>query len=899
MGVSRCARPDAFQLSFLCFRVLKSTNFRMRRILIVIYVVLCHINAMPVKSHADPPKLADNRLSISLFVESPNIVTPIGMVIDSRDRIFVVESHTHHPPADYAGPKGDRIRVFVDSDDDGQPDSDSVFAENLQQAMNLAVSPDGDVYVVCAREVLRLVDQDDDGKCDRRDRILKLDTQERYAHNSLLGITFGRDGWMYVARGNTGSREYSITGPDGSSVAGYGDGGSVIRCRQDGSKISEFATGFWNPFDLKFDQNGRLLLVDNDPDARGPNRLLHVVQGGDYGYKSVYGGAGNHPFQGWDGSLPGTLPFIAGTGEAPSGLLDCRRSALPREYEHSVLVTIWNENSIERFDLRSRGASVVSNGRRPFLTGGKEFRPVAMDCDSRGNLFVTDWVLVDYPNHGRGRIWRIRCSGAEQNRPQPYFADPLESDDVELLSSVQHADISQLISHLQNNDAFLNHAAVVKLSSPGLRRQRRQLLNNASAAVRLGALLAEKRVNLDSPDVIRKMLRDSNARVRLAALMWAGESLNPMLRDSLDAALRHDGIDTVLLEAYLAAAENLNGSFARDYQARKSSRANTLKRVLPKGLISRLAQNDQLPEDARALAIRRFDDVDIATHQMWLVENLMTRDDIVSLAIAQRFAYVDPGRFGQFADALATVAMDESRRSEVRSEAMFALRRFSIQDVESIVGLLQSEEVNLAIETARTVRAWLAAGRSKLQLDRVKRMDLRSEVEERLQDVEELNISPSPRPTTTEQWQQTLASGGDASRGRRVFFSENVGCSKCHTVGGRGGTLGPDLGGLVSSRSRQQVVDSIINPSAEFAPQYQAWIVNTVDGQLHTGLQLDHKAGGKIDLTLRDGGSKTFSAAEIENYFAAPASLMPSGLESTMTVEEFRDLVQFLHSPGR
>ena len=137
------------------------------------------------------------------------------------------------------------------------------------------------------------------------------------------------------------------------------------------SKLSEFATGFWNPFDLKFDHAGRLLLVDNDPDARGPNRMLHVVRGGDYGYKAVYGGGGNHPFQGWDGSLPGTLPFIAGTGEAPSGLIDCRRSSLPPEYANSVLVTVWNENSIERFDLKPTGASVTSNGRIPFLTGGK------------------------------------------------------------------------------------------------------------------------------------------------------------------------------------------------------------------------------------------------------------------------------------------------------------------------------------------------------------------------------------------------------------------------------------------------------------------------------------------------------------------------------------------------
>ena len=110
-------------------------------------------------SDDETPKLADDRLAITLFAESPDIVTPIGMTIDARDRVFVIESHTHQPPADYDGPPGDRIKVFVDEENDGHADQVTVFVEGIQQAMNLAFSPDGDLYVVCAREVLRLSDE--------------------------------------------------------------------------------------------------------------------------------------------------------------------------------------------------------------------------------------------------------------------------------------------------------------------------------------------------------------------------------------------------------------------------------------------------------------------------------------------------------------------------------------------------------------------------------------------------------------------------------------------------------------------------------------------------------------------------------------------------------------------
>src|SRR4028119_825244 len=64
-------------------------------------------NKTPEKALKDGPRVLDERLELALFAENPDIVTPIGIAIDSLDRIFVLESHTHLPPKDYSGPKGD------------------------------------------------------------------------------------------------------------------------------------------------------------------------------------------------------------------------------------------------------------------------------------------------------------------------------------------------------------------------------------------------------------------------------------------------------------------------------------------------------------------------------------------------------------------------------------------------------------------------------------------------------------------------------------------------------------------------------------------------------------------------------------------------------------------------
>lgn len=845
------------------------------RFLVLMNKILLLVVGLALRAVAQEPRLSDDRLQLSLFASAPHIVTPIGMAVGGQDRIFVIESHTHLPPADYDGPDGDRIKVFVDSDYDGTPDRVSVFAEGIQQAMNLAFSPNGDLFAVCAREVLRLDDDDGDGVCDRAFPVLRLVTKERYAHNSLLGITFDRDGWMYVARGNTGSNFYRFESatatPSDAVVQGYGDGGSVVRCRPDGTELEEFATGFWNPFDLKFDHAGRLFLVDNDPDARGPNRLLHVARGGDYGYKSLYGGGGNHPFQGWDGSLPGTLPFIAGTGEAPSGLIDCSHSALPAEYQHSVLATIWNENTIERFDLQPLGRSVSLRNKEVFCSGDKDFRPVAMASDSRGNIYVSDWVRVDYPNHGRGKIWRISLKeqfAAFASQPSGYF-DPVTSSEAAGPEPTKSIDDAYFVAKLQSKDAFLVHETVLQLVE-GSEDQRMRLLRHPHRAVRLGALLASRRSGRHPQDVVTAALRDPDGQVRMAALLWAGEAMQPELRPHLDSVLEAGEVNATLFDAYLACVENLQPSFIESYRQRTEPKANRLQRILPSGVLHRVLRDAGQSDAVRGLAALRLDDPSLAVHDEFLRKHVKGNDDTLAIAIVERIAQ-RPNVERQWKRLLAEVCLNPQRSAALRCEALLALGQHGPEEAGLLKSLMSDPVEDVAIEAARTQRAWSNAA-----------------PQDGITDVNHT------RPTASEQWHQRLATGGSPSRGRRVFLSRRATCSKCHTIEGRNRTLGPALGSVGESKTRRQIVEAILNPSDEFPPQYQAWVVVTTDGKTHRGLQLDHKARGAIELITENGTKRRFEADEIETYRASPTSLMPDGLEQMLTIDELLDLVAFL-----
>ena len=98
----------------------------------------------------------DTRLILERIAAEPVLVTPTGIAVDSRGRVLVIESHTHFRPKDYQGPPADRIRVFEDRDNDGKPECTGTFFEGTEKTMNLAVAPDGAVYVATRSAIYRL-----------------------------------------------------------------------------------------------------------------------------------------------------------------------------------------------------------------------------------------------------------------------------------------------------------------------------------------------------------------------------------------------------------------------------------------------------------------------------------------------------------------------------------------------------------------------------------------------------------------------------------------------------------------------------------------------------------------------------------------------------------------------
>jgi putative heme-binding domain-containing protein len=156
--------------------------------------------------------------------------------------------------------------------------------------------------------------------------------------------------------------------------------------------------------------------------------------------------------------------------------------------------------------------------------------------------------------------------------------------------------------------------------------------------------------------------------------------------------------------------------------------------------------------------------------------------------------------------------------------------------------------------------------------------------------------APAKKLEPADYLEFALKHDGEPARGRRSFLDlSGVACIKCHRVAGEGVDVGPDLTTVGTQFGRAEIAESILYPSKAIREGYQRVEVETKDEQTFEGLV---KAETNEELTLRDanGNNRRVSKAAIKDRRNSQLSLMPEGLESGMTLQDFADLVEYLVS---
>ncbi|MCI0539878.1 MAG: hypothetical protein L0Z50_32110, partial [Verrucomicrobiales bacterium] len=134
--------------------------------------------------------------------------------------------------------------------------------------------------------------------------------------------------------------------------------------------------------------------------------------------------------------------------------------------------------------------------------------------------------------------------------------------------------------------------------------------------------------------------------------------------------------------------------------------------------------------------------------------------------------------------------------------------------------------------------------------------------------------------------------GGDWNVGRKLYFSEQLACFKCHIMRGEGGAVGPDLSNLIH-RDYGSVLKDIAQPSAALNPDYLAYTVELKDGESLSGV-VASDTGEELLLADATGQAKRIAKLHITSTRPSTVSLMPEGLLQSLSPTQARDLMTFL-----
>jgi len=134
---------------------------------------------------------------------------------------------------------------------------------------------------------------------------------------------------------------------------------------------------------------------------------------------------------------------------------------------------------------------------------------------------------------------------------------------------------------------------------------------------------------------------------------------------------------------------------------------------------------------------------------------------------------------------------------------------------------------------------------------------------------------------------------GDVHRGHTVFNNAKTSCIACHTIGYVGGKTGPDLTRIGQVRTRRDLLESIVFPSASFVRGYEPVVIVAIDGKTHNGL-IKSESPDEITLTIGLNQEVRVPRSGIEEIQPSRVSVMPAGLDQQISRDELADLLAFL-----
>jgi quinoprotein glucose dehydrogenase len=524
----------------------------------------------PAEEAAAQVVVADKGLKVEVWAAEPLLVNPVCFSFDEKGRCFVVETHRHtqgvpdtrgkpwldddlacRTVADrlalykkYNYPQfpenSEKVKLIWDSTGAGKADKSTVFADGFNRAEDGiaagVLARRGSVYFACIPELYVLRDPKGENKATEKQSLASgFGVHVQFLGHDLHGLRMGPDGKLYMSIGDRG---FNLTTKEGHKLFNP-DSGAVLRCDPDGSNLEIVHVGLRNPQELAFDNRGNLFTFDNNSDSGDMARWVHIVEGGDSGWRCgyQYGTDYNTPavpqgnrgpwnveklwYPQWEGQAAYIVPPLYNFGNGPSGLTHYPGVGLNDKYKDHFFCTDFTGgpgggSTIWSLAVRTKGAGFELTGEpQKFI---RNMLPTDCEFGPDGAFYWSDWTAGwDKPN--KGRIFKVTDPEAMKN-PAVAEAQKLIAEGFDKKTADE---LEKLLSHPHYQVRYEAQMELVGLGADG--RLSKVAKESRDQLARLHGIWGLGMIARKHPDVVGSLfalLKEDDVEIKRAAIEQLG-----------------------------------------------------------------------------------------------------------------------------------------------------------------------------------------------------------------------------------------------------------------------------------------------------------------------------------------------------------------------------------------
>ncbi|HEY1187229.1 MAG TPA: PVC-type heme-binding CxxCH protein [Gemmata sp.] len=817
----------------------------------------------------------------TLFAVPPKVNYPVAVACEPSGAVYVA--------VDEQGslgrtPGGGKILRCIDPDGDGKVDTVTTFCK-VDHPRGVVYRA-GKVWVMHPPTLTVFEDTDGDGVADKQETLVTgLTTNQitdRGGDHTTNAVRMGIDGWLYIGVGDYGIKE--ARGKDGKTLVLRG--GGIVRVRPDGTDLELYCSGLRNPFDLAIDPFMNIFTRDNTNDGAGwDTRVSLLKQSALYGYTQLFANF-------TDEIMPTLGTFGNGGG---TGALVVQDPRWPAKYANALFTGDWGRSEVYRHELKPNGPTFDLK-QEVFM---KMPRATGMDIDGSGRLYVASWrngSAVGFEGPNIGFVARVTPKGF---RLEPF-------------PDLKKADLGQLVKLLAAPQAVTRLHAQGEVLARGTSAEATKALvalaSDASAPVegRAAAVFTLKQLDgKGSHAALLKLAEDATVReFALRALTdrkseLAGLDARPFVAALADEAPRVRAQALISLGRLNdpATANSILPLTARPAGSTVPAQRPLQNQPDPGRVVPHLAVRALVALDAVGACLDALDGPH-AQGALWALRYMHSEKAVEGL-----IKKLGTARTPELRRGLLVALIRLYHREADYKGSWWGIRpdntgpyydRAEWAMTRRIGGVVTAAALDSDKDTLAFLKAELA--RHKVALAGVPGAAEVATVEDKplvLPKADPKNpnqIGNLPLETAA---QRALAARGEAKKGERLFKSQS--CVACHTTADGQTPKGPHLVEIGKRYKADELVESVLKPSAKLAQGYETYRFVTTDERVFQGFIVGERADATV-IRESTGVQRELKKSEIATRAVQKPSAMPEGLAANLTPEQLADLIAYLQS---